>query len=82
MSTCSSKSTPRCIKSPITPCPLEFFRDLLDERFGQKEVEQQIETALGWGRYAEIFTYDPDTDNLHLHGTGQSEPVAEAGSRS
>jgi NitT/TauT family transport system ATP-binding protein len=62
--------------------PLEFFRDLLDERFAQVEVEQQIETALGWGRYAEIFTYDPDTDTLHLHGTGQTEPVAQAGTRS
>jgi NitT/TauT family transport system ATP-binding protein len=47
--------------------PLEFFRDLLDERFAQVEVDHQIETALLWGRYAEIFTYDPDTDQLHLH---------------
>jgi NitT/TauT family transport system ATP-binding protein len=61
--------------------PLEFFRDLLDERFAQMEVEQQIETALGWGRYAEIFTYDPETDTLHLHGAGQTETVAETGTR-
>jgi NitT/TauT family transport system ATP-binding protein len=47
--------------------PLEFFRDLLDERFAQVEVDRQIETALLWGRYAQIFTYDPDTDQLHLH---------------
>jgi NitT/TauT family transport system ATP-binding protein len=47
--------------------PLEFFRDLLDERFAQVEVERQIETALLWGRYAQIFTYDPDTDQLRLH---------------
>jgi NitT/TauT family transport system ATP-binding protein len=47
--------------------PLEFFRDLLDERFAQVEVDHQIETALLWGRYAEIFTYNPDTDDLHLH---------------
>jgi NitT/TauT family transport system ATP-binding protein len=47
--------------------PLEFFRDLLDERFAQVEVERQIETALLWGRYAQIFTYDPETDQLRLH---------------
>src|ERR1700734_4209142 len=47
--------------------PLEFFRDLLDERFAQVEVEQQIETALGWGRYAELFTYDAEDDTVHLH---------------
>jgi NitT/TauT family transport system ATP-binding protein len=62
--------------------PLEFFRDLLDERFAQQEVEKQIETALGWGRYAEIFTYDPETDILHLHGAGAPETVADAGTRS
>ena len=62
--------------------PLEFFRDLLDERFAQQEVEKQIETALGWGRYAEIFTYDPETDILHLHGAGTPETVADAGTRS
>jgi NitT/TauT family transport system ATP-binding protein len=62
--------------------PLEFFRDLLDERFAQQEVEKQIETALAWGRYAEIFTYDPETDILHLHGAGAPETVADGGTRS
>jgi NitT/TauT family transport system ATP-binding protein len=52
--------------------PLEFFRDLLDERFAQVEVDRQIETALLWGRYAEIFTYDPDSDQLHLHQVDHS----------
>jgi NitT/TauT family transport system ATP-binding protein len=47
--------------------PVEFFRDLLDERFTQVEVEQQIETALNWGRYAELFTYDPEEDSVRLH---------------
>jgi NitT/TauT family transport system ATP-binding protein len=47
--------------------PVEFFRDLLDERFAQVEVEQQIETALNWGRYAELFTYDAADDTVHLH---------------
>jgi NitT/TauT family transport system ATP-binding protein len=54
--------------------PLEFFRDLLDERFAQVEVDRQIETALLWGRYAEIFTYDPETDQLHLH---QADHIGE-----
>ena len=41
--------------------PLEFFRDVLDEHFPQEEVQRQIDTALNWGRYAEIFTYDSET---------------------
>ena len=64
---CCSKCTPRWKRNPNHTMPLEFFRDLLDERFAQGEVEQQIETALNWGRYAEIFTYDPEDDSVHLH---------------
>jgi NitT/TauT family transport system ATP-binding protein len=47
--------------------PLEFFHDLLDEHFTETEVEKQLETALNWGRYAEIFSYDPESGNLRLH---------------
>jgi len=51
--------------------PLEFFRDVLDQHFSQEEVGLQLDTALNWGRYAEIFTYDSQTDRLLLHeGTG------------
>jgi NitT/TauT family transport system ATP-binding protein len=50
--------------------PLEFFHDILDEHFSETEVEKQIETALGWGRYAEIFTYDSESGNLRLHEAG------------
>ena len=38
----------------------EFFRDILDEHFSSDEVERQFETALNWGRYAEIFDYDSE----------------------
>jgi NitT/TauT family transport system ATP-binding protein len=47
--------------------PLEFFHDILDEHFTEPEVNMQLETALNWGRYAEIFSYDPESDTLRLH---------------
>ena len=47
--------------------PLEFFRDILDEHFPEEETERQIDTALNWGRYGEIFSYDSDSDKLYLH---------------
>jgi len=47
--------------------PLEFFRDILDEHFSEDETERQIETALNWGRYGEIFSYDSQSDKLFLH---------------
>src|SRR5262249_8803427 len=39
----------------------EFFHDILDEHFAEDEVQRQFETALNWGRYAEIFNYDRET---------------------
>jgi NitT/TauT family transport system ATP-binding protein len=38
--------------------PEEFFLDMLDEQFSEDESLRQMETAVAWGRYAEIFDYD------------------------
>lgn len=53
--------------------PLEFFHDILDEHFTETDVVKQIETALAWGRYAGIFSYDAETENLHLRDPHQPE---------
>jgi NitT/TauT family transport system ATP-binding protein len=47
--------------------PLELFRDILEEHFSDDDVQRQIDTALNWGRYGDIFTYDSDSDRLLLH---------------
>ena len=44
----------------------EFFHDILDEYFAEDEVQRQFETALNWGRYAEIFDYDRESGRLIL----------------
>src|SRR5215472_14781379 len=44
----------------------EFFRDLLDEQFSEEESRRQLETAIQWGRYAEIFDYDSASGKLKL----------------
>jgi NitT/TauT family transport system ATP-binding protein len=44
--------------------PLEFFHDLLDEHFSEDEVHRQLDTAIQWGRYAELFDYDSVTERL------------------
>jgi NitT/TauT family transport system ATP-binding protein len=49
--------------------PAEFFRDLLDEHFSEEESQRQIDTAIQWGRYAELFDYDSVTERL-----SRSEP--------
>jgi NitT/TauT family transport system ATP-binding protein len=52
--------------------PLELFRDILEERFSDDDVQRQIDTALNWGRYGDIFTYDSESDRLLLHATAGS----------
>ncbi len=42
----------------------EFFRDVLDEHFSEDEVQRQFDTAMNWGRYAEIFDYDRESGRL------------------
>ena len=43
---------------------LDFFHDLLDEHFSDDEVRRQLDTAVQWGRYAELFDYDSVTGRL------------------
>jgi NitT/TauT family transport system ATP-binding protein len=38
--------------------PEEFFHDMLDEQFSEDETVRQMETAINWGRYAELFDFD------------------------
>jgi NitT/TauT family transport system ATP-binding protein len=54
----------------------EFFRDILDEHFSSDEVERQFETALNWGRYAEIFDYDSENGRLFHREDADVLPVA------
>jgi NitT/TauT family transport system ATP-binding protein len=47
--------------------PLELFRDILEERLSDSDVQRQIDTALNWGRYGDIFSYDSESDRLRLY---------------
>jgi NitT/TauT family transport system ATP-binding protein len=38
--------------------PEDFFVDMLDEQFSEEESHRQLETAVTWGRYAELFDFD------------------------
>jgi NitT/TauT family transport system ATP-binding protein len=51
----------------------EFFRDILDEHFSNEEVQRQFDTAMNWGRYAEIFDYDRELGQLTLTEAGPGE---------
>jgi NitT/TauT family transport system ATP-binding protein len=43
-----------------------FFRTVLRRSFSETEAENQLDVALDWGRYAELYAYDADHDELAL----------------
>jgi len=61
--------------------PEEFFLDLLDEQFSEDESQRQMETAVAWGRYAELFDFDaarrrfmlPDARDEEISPAGEEE---------
>jgi NitT/TauT family transport system ATP-binding protein len=61
--------------------PLEFFRDVLEEHFSGIEVQRQLETVIDWGRYSDLFTYDPATDRLQLDQPANAVDAAEPAER-
>jgi NitT/TauT family transport system ATP-binding protein len=48
-----------------------FFIDLLRRGFSPTEARSQLDTAIDWGRYAELYDYDSDDDELTLEPGAQ-----------
>ncbi len=53
--------------------PDRFFLDLLGRGFTEDEARRQLDTAIGWGRYGELFEYDADTRRLRLEHTAHHD---------
>lgn len=53
--------------------PEDFFLDMLSEEFSEEESERQMETAIAWGRYAELFDYDSGRRRFVLPDTQEEE---------
>jgi len=56
--------------------PEEFFHDMLDEQFSEEETVRQLETAINWGRYAELFDFDGSRHRF-MRAQAQSLELAE-----
>jgi len=48
-----------------------FFLDVLRRGFSPQEARHQLETAIDWGRYAELYDYDRDEEELTLEPGAQ-----------
>jgi NitT/TauT family transport system ATP-binding protein len=46
----------------------DFFVDLLTRRFGPDDARRQVDGAIAWGRYGELFDYDTDSDSITVPG--------------
>ncbi len=55
--------------------PEEFFLDMLDEQFSEEETQRQLDTAINWGRYAELLDFDASRRRFILP---EIEETAEA----
>jgi NitT/TauT family transport system ATP-binding protein len=43
-----------------------FFLDLLRRGFSEEKAREQLEVAIDWGRFAELFAFDADSRQLKL----------------
>jgi NitT/TauT family transport system ATP-binding protein len=56
--------------------PEDFFLDMLDEQFSEEESQRQMETAVAWGRYAELFDFDAGRRRFVLPDAQEEEAAA------
>ena len=59
--------------------PEEFFLDILDEQFSEEESLRQMETAISWGRYADLFNFDASRRRFILPQDEEEVQPEEAG---
>jgi NitT/TauT family transport system ATP-binding protein len=57
--------------------PEDFFLDMLDEQFSEEETQRQLETAINWGRYAELFDFDAGRRRFVLPEVEETAQIAE-----
>ena len=59
----------------------EFFHDLLDEHFSEDETKAQLETAIHWGRYAQLFDHDSKGEKFFIPAEADVPVAPEASAR-
>ena len=58
--------------------PEDFFLDMLDEQFSEEECLRQMDTAVTWGRYAELFDFDASRRRFILPDAVDEDATDEA----
>ncbi|MDF0554270.1 nitrate/sulfonate/bicarbonate ABC transporter ATP-binding protein [Kamptonema sp. UHCC 0994] len=56
----------------------ELILDILEAHFSPQEAMRQLKTAIDWGRYAEIYSYDEPTGEIFLETEVQTQELINA----
>jgi NitT/TauT family transport system ATP-binding protein len=59
----------------------EFFHDVLDDHFSEEETLRQLETAIHWGRYAELFDHDAEGKKFFIPEETEGSAAAPRGAQ-
>jgi NitT/TauT family transport system ATP-binding protein len=58
--------------------PAGFFTDVLRTSVGEEEAARQLDVAVNWGRYAELYAYDATTGQIIREENGIGATLADA----
>jgi NitT/TauT family transport system ATP-binding protein len=47
--------------------------DILEAHFSPQEAMRQLQTAIDWGRYAELYSYDEPGGEIFLESEDKAE---------
>lgn len=62
--------------APRHVLPEEHFLQFLELHFSEADAQAQLETAINWGRYAELFTFQENRGMFRLEEEGEpARPV-------
>jgi NitT/TauT family transport system ATP-binding protein len=58
--------------------PSGFFTDILRTSFGEEDASRQLDVAVNWGRYAELYDFDAARGQIIREEQGIGATIAEA----
>ena len=58
--------------------PAGFFTDILRTSFGEEDANTQLDVAINWGRYAELYDYDAARGQIIREEQGIGATIADA----
>jgi NitT/TauT family transport system ATP-binding protein len=61
--------------------PAGFFTDILRNSFGAEDAARQLDVAVNWGRYAELYDYDATRGQIKREQHGIGATIADAPQR-